>query len=306
MLELLHGVNAELKYVHSDPEPKQDFVVHGYGQWAASAYDLGSYSRYSKGGTVELTLKIERNDGLSPGAFDQQPARTMIPRNDLTPDGEIATFMKKVHVGMSTEALSLQTARHPQNFIRLILPSADGSWKVVEAALVAQDDRLFLTCQSFYTGQAYRATDGSVTIPNYHGWAQFREMLTKMFVGRSLPDVHEYQEEPAAAIPKVSGNHGTIKWYNLAQQWGVAYASRNEKVIEARVHWSHSGAYRGRIVFFEPGEPISFGDIVTPRSADPNRPTTFQHELHEVVSELAPPKAVSQNVFQAMRDRYAR
>lgn len=304
MLELMPGVSAELKYVHGDPEPKLEFATNG--EFPASAYDLGSYVRYDKGGNVEIHLCISRLDGLNPAAFDQQPDKTIVARRDQTPEGETATFVKKVRVSINKDTLALQTSRNPENFIRLLLPSADGSWEIAEVALVAQDDRLFLTCQRFYAGRAYRAEDGSVAVPEYPGWTQIKNMLTNMFRDRDLPDESEYRAKPDEPVPEASHNRGIIKWYNLAQQWGVAYASKDGKAVQARVHWSHSRGKHGRIVFFEPNEAITFGAIAPAKSADPERATSFRHELHEVVSDLAPPKAANQTVLKALRERYAR
>ncbi len=294
MLELIPGVNlALLKYTSYPNWDMLESMTEEFrtgGNFPAAAWHLGGYSCFLKEGSVNLSLVVERLDGLSVISFTQADGRVISPGKDKTQEEPCATFAKSVHVSFSgNNAITLRTNKHPQNMIRLLIPSCDGAWRIEEFAIVAQDDRLFLTHQRLYTGFAYRNADGTIVAPAFAHWGDnFTAMLIAAFRECPLPTEDNFRtSEPI--IPNVPEGRGIVKYFNLAQQWGSAYIREGNEIVEARLHWGHAHSKRGRIVYFEPGEQIAYGAIAPAKSNNPERQTSFKYELLEVVSSKTVP-----------------
>lgn len=289
MLELIPGVYlASLKYTGYPDWNMLESIKEEFrtgGDFPAAAWDIGGYSRFLKKGSLEMALEAERLENLSLIPFTMADGRIISPGKDKTPEGPRATFAKAVHVSFGGDnTVSLRTSKHPQNLVRLLIPGTDGSWRIEEIAVVAQDDRLFLTRQRLYAGRVYRThAEAKITAPGFSHWGdRFQTMLEDAFRLCALPAEVAARTEPAT--PFVSEGKGVVKFYNLAQQWGSAYIREGNAVLEARLYWGHAESKRGRIVYFEPGEPVAYEAVAPARATHPDRATSFKHELWKVRS----------------------
>lgn len=297
MLELIPGVSlASLKYTSY---PKWDMLgsikeeFRTGGDFPAAAWHLGGYSCFLKEGSLMFSLSAERATGIFPIAFmqsDQNGKRILSSSKDRTLEEPCATFEKSVHISFGGEnTVSLRTNKHPQNLIRLLIPGIDGSWRIEEFAIVAQDDRLFLTQQRLYAGRAYRANaEATIFAPDFSHWGDsFRTMLEDAFRTCALPAEDSSRKAKLAVPPHVPEGNGVVKFYNLAQQWGSVYIHEANAVMEARLYWGHSACKRGRIVYFEPGETVAYETVVPARATHPDRPTLFKREVMTVRSVVS-------------------
>lgn len=259
------------------------------GALPATAWHLGSYVKFNKDGSVRFSLSASRQNELTPVAFVQDERhgeRISTPSRDKTPEDEMALFTKAVKTSL-TEDHELRAGRNPYNMIRLILPSQDGSWTIEEFAIVAQNNRLFLTHQRLYAGQAIRAhEEAPIFAPGFSQWGEvFSAMLEDAFRSCPLPTASEKATEPE--MPNPTAGNGIVKYFNLAQGWGSVYIAEGSAVTEARLYFGHAKSQRGRIVYFEPGEEVAYKEVVPARATSPDRGTLFTREIRSVCS-LAP------------------
>ncbi len=275
MFSLKNGIAvARVAYQHKEIEPKPEF--ESGKEYPLSAHYLGGDWRFAEEGNIELWFEADKAAGVV--AFEQDGRKNALAKRNLTPELGVSTFQKTVRVFASKNEM-LVVSRHPQNFIRFLMPGTNGSWAMDEVAVVAQANRVFLTFQRLYYGRAFLAENGGIVDPSFARWVSLQKMLGEVAWQGNLSPVAEYAPRPPD-VPEVKDGRGVVKFWNLAQGWGSVYVRENAEPAEARAHWAHVSA-KGKFAFLRQGDVVSY-DIASAKGL-PDRPTQFRYELFNVL-----------------------
>jgi len=187
-------------------------------------------------------------------------------------------YRVNIRVNRGTTQGNLYTA-FPVNHFRMFTISQTGEVRFWEIAIVAQEEKFYLSIQETGTFQAYQGPD-TVVWPDTRmsSWPSMCELLEAGLAALEceLP-VYKDQTVAEPTLPDdLEDDEGFMLWYNVAQGWGAAHTNQGL----ARVHWSEIPD-EGTLRRMHDRDWFFFDELEEPQQTT-NRPTAFPFEVREI------------------------
>jgi len=189
-------------------------------------------------GTAVVTAYVDPGMQVFACHVDRRKDVVRKQKKDSTDPRRSDHSMFRVNMGIQRGAKQRNLyIAYPLNHFRMFTISQTGEVKFWEIAIVAQEERFFLSIQDTGMFQAYQDQD-TVVWPDTRmaSWPSMCQMLEKGLkaLGCELP-MYEEQTVAEPELPNdLDNDEGMVLWYNVAQGWGAAHTNQGL----ARVHWS--------------------------------------------------------------------
>ncbi|MEX2090524.1 MAG: hypothetical protein WD989_00090 [Candidatus Paceibacterota bacterium] len=178
--------------------------------------------------------------------------------------GSKQVYIKDVAVSPSENSGELPTTKWPKNHVKFIQVSPDHRLQLWEVGVITQiseerTSNFFLVSQLVYGSRICQNQSGEICLPDWaesSEWPLILEQLGLFLNPKMLPLFDDRQKIPSEPAPKIRGNTGVVKWYNLAYQIGVIAM----KDKDARIHWKKIDS-KDRLKALQEGQKVRVREV---------------------------------------------
>lgn len=256
-------------------KPEQALLIAG--ESPAIVYALGDEAALSSGTSIHFSVKVARRSPTDRQydfvVMTQDRKKRITRKKDLSEGNpEFARFECSAHL-FPCDTHEIRT-QFPQNSFRVFSIEATGSWQMEEFSIIAQNNRAFLARQLIYHGQAYRASDGTISDPTFAQWTELQEMIREHESNYRYPLIEDFSPRETVLLSPTL-EKGIVKFFSFATGWGsVLVMDRYGHKAEAMAHWKHITNIGHRpLAYLARGEEVTC-DLVPPA---PKTETKFQY-----------------------------
>jgi len=256
------------------------------------------YLQELRGGRAIVTVVVKADDpAYDFYAISVDGQKKISPKKDIAADVDSSHKVFKMKVNVESRIISIGNGvgpggdgkelftSYPGNNFRLIKIFSNGQVEVYEIALIAQDDRCYLTTQT-YTAKCYENINNAFFFccplfdtkwPAMISFLQnaFTKSFGKDFANEfPFPDPREQSEEKNTPLQP---NTGIVLWFNYAMGIGAVETDHGT----TRVHWSKIPKREAGLAHLNPGEKIGYAGIG--KIDHGNKNTSFEKAISGVV-----------------------
>ena len=214
----------------------------------------------------EAIVVIEINPGINVFGFSVDGNKNITPVKNYSKIGRV--YRKKVPIHIPIHKGKEPYTQYNENHIKLLEIVTGGYFAVWEAAIVFQNGLGFLSTQRVYEGVAY-IIFGGLSCPKFNRkWPQLMRFIenTCKKCGFSSTDflyIDEYSPGLGISIDDINDGVGTVKWFNIAQGFGVISTNKGD----AFVHYKDIDS-DNRLICLNPGQKVLYEELVLNTSGE--------------------------------------